>query len=164
MNKVILIGRLTKDPELRYTSSNRPVTQITVAVNRTFANQNGEREADFINVVIWDKQAENVAKYLTKGRLVAVEGRIQTRNYDNNEGKKVYVTEVVALSVQFLESKGSNTNVNNSSNTFDNMVDTPNTYAPIDEPSKQNETVDVSKDPFESFGQSIDLSDDDLPF
>lgn len=164
MNKVILIGRLTKDPELRYTSSNRPVTQITVAVNRTFTNQNGEREADFINVVIWDKQAENVAKYLTKGRLVAVEGRIQTRNYDNNEGKKVYVTEVVALSVQFLESKGSNTNVNNSSNSFDNMVDTPNTYAPIDEPSKQNETVDVSKDPFESFGQSIDLSDDDLPF
>lgn len=164
MNKVILIGRLTKDPELRYTSSNRPVTQISVAVNRTFTNQNGEREADFINVVIWDKQAENVAKYLTKGRLVAVEGRIQTRNYDNNEGKKVYVTEVVALSVQFLESKGSNTNVNNSSNPFDNMVDTPNTYAPIDEPSKQNETVDVSKDPFESFGQSIDLSDDDLPF
>ena len=164
MNKVILIGRLTKDPELRYTSSNRPVTQITVAVNRTFTNQNGEREADFINVVIWDKQAENVAKYLTKGRLVDVEGRIQTRNYDNNEGKKVYVTEVVALSVQFLESKGSNTNVNNSSNPFDNMVDTPNTYAPIDEPSKQNETVDVSKDPFESFGQSIDLSDDDLPF
>ena len=164
MNKVILIGRLTKDPELRYTSSNRPVTQITVAVNRTFTNQNGEREADFINVVIWDKQAENVAKYLTKGRLVAVEGRIQTRNYDNNEGKKVYVTEVVALSVQFLESKGSNTNVNNSSNPFDNMVDTPNTYAPIDESSKQNETVDVSKDPFESFGQSIDLSDDDLPF
>ena len=164
MNNVVLVGRLTKDPELRYTSSNRPVTQITVAVNRTFANQNGEREADFINVVIWDKQAENVAKYLTKGRLVAVEGRIQTRNYDNNEGKKVYVTEVVALSVQFLESKGSNTNVNNSSNPFDNMVDTPNTYAPIDEPSKQNETVDVSKDPFESFGQSIDLSDDDLPF
>ena len=164
MNKVILIGRLTKDPELRYTGSNRAVTQITVAVNRTFTNQNGEREADFINVVIWDKQAENVAKYLTKGRLVAVEGRIQTRNYDNNEGKKVYVTEVVALSVQFLESKGSNNNVNNSSNPFDNMVDTPNTYAPIDEPSKQNETVDVSKDPFESFGQSIDLSDDDLPF
>ena len=164
MNKVILIGRLTKDPELRYTGSNRAVTQITVAVNRTFTNQNGEREADFINVVIWDKQAENVAKYLTKGRLVAVEGRIQTRNYDNNEGKKVYVTEVVALSVQFLESKGSNTNVNNSSNPFDNMVDTPNTYAPIDEPSKQNETVDVSKDPFESFGQSIDLSDDELPF
>ena len=164
MNKVILIGRLTKDPELRTIASGNATTSFTIAVNRNFTNQNGEREADFINVVIWDKQAENVAKYLTKGRLVAVEGRIQTRNYDNNEGKKVYVTEVVALSVQFLESKGSNTNVNNSSNPFDNMVDTPNTYAPIDEPSKQNETVDVSKDPFESFGQSIDLSDDDLPF
>ena len=164
MNRVDLVGRLTRDPELRHTNSGRAVCQLSLAINRTFTNQNGEREADFINVVIWDKQAENVAKYLTKGRLVAVEGRIQTRNYDNNEGKKVYVTEVVALSVQFLESKGSNTNVNNSSNPFDNMVDTPNTYAPIDEPSKQNETVDVSKDPFESFGQSIDLSDDDLPF
>ena len=164
MNKVFLIGRLTRDPELRYTGSNKAVCQITVAVNRGFGGQNSNAETDFINVVLWDKTAENVAKYMTKGRLLLVEGRIQTRNYDNNEGKKVYVTEVVALSVQFLESKGSNTNVNNSSNPFDNMVDTPNTYAPIDEPSKQNETVDVSKDPFESFGQSIDLSDDDLPF
>ena len=165
MNKVILMGRLTRDPEVRYTSSNRAVCQFSIAVDRPFTNQQtGQREADFINVVVWDKRAENVGKYMSKGRLVAVEGRIQTRNYDNNEGKKVYVTEVVALSVQFLESKGSNTNVNNSSNPFDNMVDTPNTYAPIDEPSKQNETVDVSKDPFESFGQSIDLSDDDLPF
>ena len=164
MNNVTLVGRITRDPELRTIASGQTTTTINVAVNRPFTSANGEREADFINVVIWDKQAENVAKYLTKGRLVAVEGRIQTRNYDNNEGKKVYVTEVVALSVQFLESKGSNTNVNNSSNPFDNMVDTPNTYAPIDEPSKQNETVDVSKDPFESFGQSIDLSDDDLPF
>ena len=164
MNKVFLIGRLTRDPELRYTGSNKAVCQITVAVNRGFGGQNSNAETDFINVVLWDKTAENVAKYMTKGRLLLVEGRIQTRNYDNNEGKKVYVTEVVALSVQFLESKGSNTNVNNSSNPFDNMVDTPNTYAPIDESSKQNETVDVSKDPFESFGQSIDLSDDDLPF
>ena len=165
MNKVILIGRLTKDPELRYTGSNRAVTQITVAVNRTFTNQNGEREADFINVVVWDKQAENVAKYLTKGRLVAIDGRIQTRNYDNNEGKKVYVTEVVALSVQFLESKGTGTSTNTSNNynanPFDNMVDAPNNYAPVDAPAKPSETVDVSKDPFESFGQSIDLSDDD---
>ena len=105
MNKVILIGRLTKDPELRYTSSNRPVTQITVAVNRTFTNQNGEREADFINVVIWDKQAENVAKYLTKGRLVAVEGRIQTRNWDDEQGQKHYITEVVAEEAYFADSK-----------------------------------------------------------
>jgi len=166
MNKVILIGRLTRDPELRYTGSNRAVTQITVAVNRNFTNQNGEREADFINVVVWDKQAENVAKYLTKGRLVAIDGRIQTRNYDNNEGKKVYVTEVVALSVQFLESKGTPNNQGSYSNAnpFDNMMDAPNNYAPIDTPHKDVETMDVTKDPFENFGQSIDLSDDDLPF
>ena len=163
MNKVFLIGRLSRDPELRHTTSGMPVCQINVAISRP-VGQGKEPETDFINVVVWNKQAENVSKYLAKGRQIAIEGRIQTRNYDNNEGKKVYVTEVVALSVQFLESKGSNTNVNNSSNPFDNMVDTPNTYAPIDEPSKQNETVDVSKDPFESFGQSIDLSDDDLPF
>ena len=165
MNKVILIGRLTKDPELKYTSSNRAVTQITVAINRPFANQNGEREADFINVVVWDKQAENVAKYLTKGRLAAIEGRIQTRNYDNNEGKKVYVTEVIALNVQFLESKGSSSpsgNYNN--NSFDSMMDAPNNSAPIDTPHKDVETMDVEKDPFANFGQSIDLSDDDLPF
>lgn len=105
MNKVFLIGRLTKDPELRYTGSNKAVCQITVAVNRGFGNQNGNAETDFINVVLWDKTAENVAKYMTKGRLLLVEGRIQTRNYDNNEGKKVYVTEVVASNVQFLESK-----------------------------------------------------------
>ncbi len=169
MNKVILIGRLTKDPELRYTGSNRAVTQITLAVNRSFTNQNGEREADFINVVIWDKQAENVAKYLTKGRLIAVDGRIQTRNYDNSEGKKVYVTEVVALSVQFLESKGSSTTNNYSTpNPFDN-IDAPSGYNNVDTPinnttvNSQN-TMDVTKDPFENFGQSIDLSDDDLPF
>lgn len=169
MNKVILIGRLTRDPELRYTGSNRAVTQITIAVNRNFTNQNGEREADFINVVIWDKQAENVAKYLTKGRLVAIDGRIQTRNYDNNEGKKVYVTEVVALNVQFLESKGS-TQVNNNynANPFDTM-DAPSSYTGVDvspnfSPTSNQETMDAGKDPFENFGQSIDLSDDDLPF
>ena len=110
MNKVLLIGRLTRDPELRYTGSNRAVTQITIAVNRNFTNQNGEREADFINVVVWDKAAENLKKYVGKGRMVAVEGRIQTRNYDNNEGKKVYVTEVVAQNVQFLDSRSASDN------------------------------------------------------
>lgn len=154
MNKVILIGRLTKDPELRYTGSNQPVTQITLAITRPFANKNGEREADFINVNVWDKQAENVCKYLNKGRLVAVEGRIQTRNYDNNEGKKVYVTEVVALNVQFLESKnsGNPNNVPQADNPFDNDTNT------------NIETVDVQNDPFENFGTSVDLTDNDLPF
>ena len=95
MNKAILIGRLTRDPELRYTSSNRAVCQFTIAIDRPFTNQaTGAREADFINVVAWDRTGENVGKFMTKGRLIAVEGRIQTRNYDNNEGRKVYVTEV----------------------------------------------------------------------
>ena len=106
MNKVVLIGRLTKDPELRYTTSNVAAASFTLAVNRTFQNQNGVREADFINIVMWRKQAETAKKYLSKGSLIAVEGRIQTRNYDGADGKKVYVTEVVADNFEFLESKG----------------------------------------------------------
>ena len=105
MNKVFLIGRLTRDPELRYTGSNTPVATFSLAVNRNFSNQNGEREADFINIVVWRKQAENVAKYCTKGSLVAVEGRIQTRSYDHQDGSKRYVTEVIAEEVEFLSSK-----------------------------------------------------------
>ena len=117
MNKVFLIGRLTRDPELRYTSSNRAVCQFTVAIDRPFTNQStGQREADFINVVAWDKTGENIGKYMTKGRLIAVEGRIQTRNYENNEGRKVYVTEVIASNVQFLESK--NSTMNNTTNSM----------------------------------------------
>jgi single-strand DNA-binding protein len=102
LNRVVLIGRLTKDPELRYTPSGVAVTTFTLAVDRPFQN-NGQREADFIPVVVWRQQAEHVANYLRKGRLCAVEGRIQVRNYDNNEGKRVYVTEVVADNVRFLD-------------------------------------------------------------
>ena len=104
LNKVVLIGRLTKDPELRFTPSGVGVATFTLAVERQFSS-NGEKETDFIPIVAWKKQAENCAEYLKKGSLVAVDGRIQTRNYDNNEGKKVYVTEVVADSVKFLEKK-----------------------------------------------------------
>ena len=93
MNRVVLIGRLTKDPELRYTTGNNAaVCNFTVAVDRSFQGQNGEREADFIPVVVWNKQAENVKNYLTKGSQVAVEGRIQVRNYDDQNGQKRYVT------------------------------------------------------------------------
>ena len=153
MNKVILIGRLTRDPELRYTSSNVPTASFSVAVDRNFTNQNGEREADFINIVVWRKQAENCKNYLTKGSQVAIEGRIQTRNYDGQDGKKVYVTEVVADNVQFLGSKGS------SSQSFNDNT-TPYDFA--QEPAK--ETTDVSSDPFADFGSSIEISDDELPF
>ena len=164
MNKAILIGRLTKDPELRYTNSNRAVCQFTVAIDRPFTNQStGQREADFINVVSWDKTAENVGKYMTKGRLIAVEGRIQTRNYDNNEGKKVYVTEVVANNVQFLESKNSS----NNNTSFDDIPEPPQEKTPYDfadNPSNEEETMNTEKDPFESFGEQIEISDNDLPF
>ena len=107
MNKVFLIGRLTRDPELRYTSSNIAVATFSIAVDRNFSNAAGEREADFINIVVWRKQAENVKNYMHKGSQVAIDGRIQTRSYDDTDGKKRYVTEVVADNVQFLDSKGS---------------------------------------------------------
>ena len=154
MNKVILIGRLTRDPELRYTSSNVATCTFSVAVDRPFANQNGEREADFINVVVWRKQAENCKNYLTKGSQVAIEGRIQTRNYDDKDGKKVYVTEVVADNVQFLGTNGSN---GGSASSSDNTT-------PYDFSADMNQTTDVSNDPFADFGSSIEISDDELPF
>ncbi|EPR8620763.1 single-stranded DNA-binding protein, partial [Listeria monocytogenes] len=105
MNRVILVGRLTKDPDLRYTPAGAAVATFTLAVNRTFTNQQGEREADFINCVVWRKPAENVANFLKKGSMAGVDGRVQTRNYEGNDGKRVYVTEIVAESVQFLEPK-----------------------------------------------------------
>jgi single-strand DNA-binding protein len=147
MNKVVLIGRLTKDPDLRYTSSNIPAATFTIAVNRPFQNQSGVREADFINIVVWRKQAENVKKYITKGSLVAVEGRIQTRNYDDKDGKKVYVTEVVADNVQFLESKGQRSIDSSSMEPMDNIP-----------------TTDVGDEPYIDFGQTVELSDDDIAF
>ncbi|HEY9576674.1 MAG TPA: single-stranded DNA-binding protein, partial [Pseudobacillus sp.] len=100
MNRVVLVGRLTKDPDLRYTPNGVPVASFTLAVNRTFTNQQGEREADFINCVVWRKPAENVANFLKKGSLAGVDGRIQSRSYEGQYGKRVYVTEVQAESVQ----------------------------------------------------------------
>jgi len=106
LNNVSLVGRLTKDVELRYTPSNVAVATFTLAVNRTFKNENGEREADFINCVMWRQQAENLANWVKKGALIGITGRIQTRSYDNQQGQRVYVTEVVAEQFQLLESKG----------------------------------------------------------
>ena len=114
INRVILVGRLTKDPEYRQTPSGVSVATFTLAVNRSFTNSQGEREADFINVVVFRKQAENVNKYLSKGSLAGVDGRIQSRSYENTEGQRVFVTEVVADSVQFMDSKGSNQQNNQS--------------------------------------------------
>ena len=157
MNKAILIGRLTKDPELRTTPTGRNVCQFSVAVSRNFTNANGEREADFINCVVWDKQAENLVKYQKKGNQIAVEGRIQTRNYDDKDGKKVYVTEILASNISFLDSKGTGATGNTS---FNNLPEPPM----VDTSSSNMETVSVEKDPFEAFGDSIEISDNDLPF
>ena len=112
MNRVILVGRLTRDPELRNTNSGVPVASFTIAVNRTFASANGEREADFINCIAFNKQAENLQKFIKKGGLVGVDGRIQTRNYNAADGSKRYVTEVICENVHFLEPKSSGANQN----------------------------------------------------
>ena len=116
INNAVLVGRMTRDAELRYTPQNVAVATFTLAVNRTFKSQNGEREADFINCVMWRQQAENLANWAKKGSLIGVTGRIQTRNYENNDGQRVYVTEVVADSFQMLESR----NQQSSDGTFGN--------------------------------------------
>ena len=154
MNKVILLGRLTRDPEIRYTQAAEPmcVAKYGIAVNRRFKKEGGQ-EADFINCVSWRKQAENIAKYCNKGSQVAVEGRIQTRSYDHQDGTKRYVTEVLADNVTFLGSKGSNTNTSFSNESEFNNVD-----------NSDIETTDITEDPFKDFGSEVELSDDDLPF
>ncbi len=156
LNRVILIGRLTKDPELRYTPTGVAVAQFTLAIDRPYANpQTKDRETDFLNIVTWRQLAETCANYLRKGRLAAVEGRIQTRNYDNNEGKKVYVTEIIADNVKFLESN----NAGNSNRDDTNIME-----------SKENKTHRNSnsrtsqQDPFADESKPIDITDDDLPF
>jgi len=163
MNKVFLIGRLTRDPELRYTSSNIATASFSIAVDRNFTNQSGEREADFINIVVWRKQAENVKNYLTKGSQVAIDGRIQTRSYDGQDGQKRYVTEVVADNVQFLGTKGNNSNGGDNSYAQPAFNDNATPYDFAQTPAN-NQTTDVSNDPFADFGSSIEISDDELPF
>ncbi|OTG53307.1 single-stranded DNA-binding protein [Streptococcus agalactiae] len=137
INNVVLVGRMTKDAELRYTQSNQAVATFSLAVNRNFKNQSGEREADFINCVIWRQQAENLANWAKKGALVGITGRIQTRNYENQQGQRVYVTEVVAESFQLLESRNSQQQTNQNGNSSNSYFGNAN---------------------------KMDISDDDLPF
>ena len=154
MNKVFLIGRLSRDPELRHTTSGTAVCQINVAISRP-VTQGSEPQTDFINVVVWNKQAENVARYLSKGRQIAIEGRIQTRNYDNNEGKRTYVTEVIASNVEFLGSANDNNRLSGTSSYDDN---------PFDAMEPVMDTTSVDNDPFASFGEKVEISDNELPF
>ena len=154
MNKVFLIGRLSRDPELRHTTSGTPVCQINVAISRP-VQQGAEPQTDFINVVIWNRQAENVARYLSKGRQIAIEGRIQTRNYDNAEGKRTYVTEVIASNVEFLGSANDNNRTSNNAGFDEN---------PFDAMEPVMDTTSVDNDPFASFGEKVEISDNELPF
>lgn len=160
MNKVFLIGRLTRDPELRYTGNNTAVASFALAVQRNFANQQGEREADFFNITVWRKQAENVKNYLTQGSQVAIEGRLQTRSYDDANGQKRYVTEVVADNVEFIGSRNSSGNSNNMNSSASNAGPTPYDFGDSPEPKG----TDVDSNPFADFGSSIEISDDELPF
>lgn len=155
INNVTLVGRLTKDPDLKYTGNGTAVATFTLAVNRNFTNQSGEREADFINCVIWRKPAETLANYAKKGVLIGVTGRIQTRSYDNQQGQKVYVTEVIADNFQLLESKRADSSQNTQGSGASNNQ--TNNYTR----NQQNRNNDES-DPFGN--SSIDIGDDDLPF
>ncbi|MDD3341373.1 MAG: single-stranded DNA-binding protein [Bacilli bacterium] len=157
MNRAMLIGRLTAKPELRYTSSNLPFARFSIAINRTFAGRDGQRETDFINIVVWRKQAENVCNFLDKGSLVGVEGRIQTGSYDDKDGNKRYTVEVVADSVQFLESKAQRSREDGNSS-----YGAPASSGPSPYDYQNTNQVNVDEDPFADFGDSVSIDDNFL--
>ena len=172
INRVVLVGRLTRDPELRTTGSGISVATFTLAVDRQFTNSQGERGADFISCVIWRKSAENFCNFTSKGSLVGIDGRIQTRSYDNKDGQRVYVTEVVVDNFAVLDSRkdreargqngGYTPNIGNagatSTNNFQNNGGSQNTT------QNTNNQSNNAQDPFAGSGDPIDISDDDLPF
>lgn len=166
INNVTLVGRLTVAPDLRKTPSNVSALQGTLAVNRNFKNQNGEREADFINFQAWRGTADIIAEYCGKGSLIGITGRIQTRNYENQQGQRVYVTEVVADSVALLESRNSQGGQQNQGNSYKNGNSSQGgNWHPGG--STQSEFANNSSGGYRSpFGDSnpYDISDDDLPF
>ena len=148
MNSVQLVGRLTKEVELKYTQSGLAVGSFTLAVNRSYTNQAGEREADFINCVIWRKAAENLASFTRKGSQIGIEGRMQTRNYENQQGQRVYITEVLVSTFHLLESRE------------------VTEQRPLSDPTQQPQTTNINKNasPFMEDGRPIDIEEDDLPF
>lgn len=167
MNKVILIGRLARDPELRTTPTNVSVATFAIAVSRPFIPQGGTPETDFINCVVWRRQAENLAKYCHKGSQIAIEGRIQTRNYTAQDGNKRYVTEVMCDNITFLGSKDSSqggTYMPQDNYSAPDVSVGAGSYQASNEQQSNMPTTDISEDPFKDFGEEITLSDDDLPF
>lgn len=159
LNRIILIGRLTADPELRYTPNGTAVATFSLAVDRPRANQNGERETDFINIVVWNKLGELCAQYLKKGRMAAVEGRLQIRSYENREGQRVRVAEVVADNVRFLD-RGDNS----SSGGFESSGYGQGSGGSNSGGNNNRRGGGMEDDPFVDDGRPIDISDDDLPF
>ncbi|CXJ44222.1 single-stranded DNA-binding protein ssb [Staphylococcus aureus] len=155
LNRVVLVGRLTKNPEYRTTPSGVSVATFTLAVNRTFTNAQGEREADFINCVVFRRQADNVNNYLSKGSLAGVDGRLQSRNYENQEGRRVFVTEVVCDSVQFLEPKNTN---DSQQDLYQQQVQQTRGQ------SQYSNNKPVKDNPFANANDPIEIDDDDLPF
>lgn len=174
INNVVLVGRLTKDVDLRYTSNGTAVGSFSIAVERPFKNQQGEKETDFINCVIWRKSAENFANFTRKGSLVGLQGRIQTRNYENQQGQRVYVTEIVVDTFSFLESKSvteqrprdNSQGTSSASNSYQsNQSSNQNgNHSSTSDQQKNFSDYQSNDDPFLSSGESIDISDDDLPF
>lgn len=166
LNRAILTGRLTRDPELRYTTSGTAVVQATIAVDRQFKNQQGEREADFINLVIWRKAAENFANFTHKGSLVGIDGRIQTRTYENKQGQRVYVTEINVDNFSLLEPRQENSQQSN--NNYSSQVPNNNAHNATSNSPQQNQNAQSNygnqNNDFGNGGQSIDLADDELPF
>jgi len=160
INRTVLVGRLTRDPELKRTANDAAVVSFTLAVNRQFTNSQGEREADFINCVIWRKAAENFAKLVHKGSLVGIDGRLQTRNYENKQGNRVYVTEVVADNFSLLESRKDNSNNNTNSNQSPSYNQSKNSS---NSNSSSNSKPNMS-DPFANNSKPIDITEDSLPF
>ena len=150
INRTVLVGRLTKDPELKYTPSGIPMARFTLAVNRPFSNQQGEKEADFINCIAWRKQAENLSNYMKKGNMVGIEGRIQTGSFEGQDGKRVYTTDVIADSIQFLE--------RNQQSQSNHQQSSQQQYG-----GQQNYTR-MDEDPFANSKGPTEVSEDDLPF
>lgn len=144
MNKVVLVGRVTADPELRYTNTDKAYTRFTIAVNRSFKNESGENDADFISVVAWEKKAETICNYVKKGNRIGIAGRIQTGSYDKEDGSRGYLTDVIVNELEFLENK-------------------PKDDKPAPDYTESNVSVD-DEDPFSDFGDSTIITDDDLPF
>ncbi|NLM62965.1 MAG: single-stranded DNA-binding protein [Mollicutes bacterium] len=164
MNRVTLVGRITAKPELRYTNSQIPYTRFTIAVNRTFSNSQGQRETDFIGVVAWRRQAENICNYLDKGSLISVDGRIQTGTYDDKDGNRRYTFDVVADNVQFLESRAQ-AQARMASNNGNNNIDATNNFgsSPYDymDESSYGYNLDNMNDAYSNMGDIVTLADSD---